>query len=126
MLIHFDVGGLDDRPPFLDLRLVKRCKRVWGLLVGWRNIGPDRREPLLERGEDVVVEGALHDEERGQRGRLAPLEDLLWIGLVGPITYTTYMYEMRPWQLFAINNFYPLVGLALMGAILGAWTKKAA
>jgi len=33
---------------------------------------------------------------------------------------------MRPWQLFAINNFYPLAGLALMGAILGGWTKKAA
>ena len=29
-------------------------------------------------------------------------------------------------ELFAINNFYPLVGLCLMGAILGAWTKKAA
>jgi hypothetical protein len=28
--------------------------------------------------------------------------------------------------LFAINEFYPLVGLCLMGAILGAWTKKAA
>lgn len=50
---------------------------------------------------------------------------LLWIGFVGPITYTTYMYELRPWQLFAINGFYPLVGLCLMGAILGAWTKKA-
>ena len=57
--------------------------------------------------------------------RGAALGILLWIGIVGPITYTTYMYEMRPWQLFAINNFYPLVGLALMGAILGAWTKKA-
>jgi hypothetical protein len=57
--------------------------------------------------------------------RGASLGVLLWIGLVGPITYTTYMYEMRPWQLFAINNFYPLVGLCLMGAILGAWTKKA-
>jgi surface polysaccharide O-acyltransferase-like enzyme len=58
--------------------------------------------------------------------RGASLGILLWIGFVGPITYTTYMYEMRPWQLFAINQFYPLVGLALMGAILGAWTKKAA
>jgi Protein of unknown function (DUF1761) len=58
--------------------------------------------------------------------RGAALGILLWIGLVGPITYTTYMYEMRPWQLFAINQFYPLVGLGLMGAILGAWTKKAA
>jgi len=58
--------------------------------------------------------------------RGAALGVLLWVGFVGPITYTTYMYEMRPWQLFAINEFYPLVGLCLMGAILGAWTKKAA
>jgi Protein of unknown function (DUF1761) len=58
--------------------------------------------------------------------RGASLGILVWIGFVGPITYTTYMYEMRPWQLFTINQFYPLVGLALMGAILGGWTKKAA
>jgi hypothetical protein len=58
--------------------------------------------------------------------RGAALGILLWIGLVGPITYTTYMYEMRPWQLFAINEFYPLAGLCMMGAIVGAWTKKIA
>jgi hypothetical protein len=51
---------------------------------------------------------------------------LLWIGFIGPVTYTTYMYEMRPMKLFAINEFYSLVGLFLMGLILGAWTKKAA
>lgn len=51
---------------------------------------------------------------------------LLWIGFVGPVTYTTYMYEMRPPALYAINEFYSLVGFCLMGAILGAWTKKAA
>jgi hypothetical protein len=51
---------------------------------------------------------------------------LLWIGFLGPVTYTTYMYEMRPKELFAINAFYPLAGLCLMGAILGLWTKKAA
>src|SRR5271169_2885437 len=50
----------------------------------------------------------------------------LWLGIVGPIVYTTYMYEMRPLQLFAINEFYALVGLCMMGAILGAWKKKAA
>jgi Protein of unknown function (DUF1761) len=50
----------------------------------------------------------------------------LWIGIVGPIVYTTYMYEMRPKQLFAINEFYSLVGLCMMGAILGAWRRKAA
>jgi Protein of unknown function (DUF1761) len=56
--------------------------------------------------------------------RGAALGILVWIGFVGPITYTTYMYEIRPVQLFAINQFYPLVGLCIMGAILGGWTKK--
>jgi hypothetical protein len=51
---------------------------------------------------------------------------LLWIGFVGPVTFMTSMFEMRPMQLFAINEFYPLVGLCLMGVIIGAWTKKAA
>jgi len=58
--------------------------------------------------------------------RGAALGVLVWIGFLGPVTYTTYMYEMRPKELFAINEFYPLVGLCLMGAILGAWTKKSA
>ena len=48
---------------------------------------------------------------------------LLWIGIVGPIVFTTYMYEMRSKELFAINEFFSLVGLCLMGVILGAWTK---
>jgi hypothetical protein len=51
---------------------------------------------------------------------------LLWIGFIGPVTFTTYMYEMRPMQLFAINEFFSLVGLCLMGAILGAWKRKTA
>lgn len=59
-------------------------------------------------------------------GRGAAIGVLLWVGIVAPITYTTHMYEMRPNELFAINEFYPLVGLCSMGAILGAWTKKAA
>jgi hypothetical protein len=59
-------------------------------------------------------------------GRGASVGVLLWIGFVGPITYTTYMYEMRPKELFAINEFFSLAGLVLMGAIIGAWTKKSA
>jgi hypothetical protein len=59
-------------------------------------------------------------------GRGASVGVILWIGFVGPITFTTYMYEMRPWQLFAMNELYPLFGLVLMGAILGAWSKKIA
>jgi Protein of unknown function (DUF1761) len=56
--------------------------------------------------------------------RGAALGILIWIGFLGPVTYTTYMFEMRPKQLFAINEFYVLVGMCLMGAILGAWPKK--
>lgn len=56
----------------------------------------------------------------------ASLGILLWIGFLGPVTFTTYMYEMRPMQLFAINELYPLFGFCFMGAIIGAWTKKAA
>ena len=56
-------------------------------------------------------------------GRGAAVGVLLWIGIVGPIVFTTYMYEMRSRELFAINEFYPLLGLCLMGGILGAWTK---
>jgi len=59
-------------------------------------------------------------------GRGAAVGVLLWVGIVGPIVYTTYMYEMRPKELFAINEFYPLVGLCLMGVILGAWKRKPA
>ena len=59
-------------------------------------------------------------------GRGASVGVLVWIGFVGPIALMTYMFEMRSWTLFAINEFYPLFGLVLMGAILGAWTKKAA
>jgi len=59
-------------------------------------------------------------------GRGASVGVLLWVGFIGPITFTTYMYEMRPKELFAINEFFPLAGLVLMGAIIGAWTKKSA
>jgi surface polysaccharide O-acyltransferase-like enzyme len=58
--------------------------------------------------------------------RGAAIGVLLWLGIVGPIALTTAMYEGRPMELFAINEFYPLVGLCVMGAILGAWKKKAA
>lgn len=59
-------------------------------------------------------------------GRGASVGVLVWIGFVGPIAAMTYMFEMRPRALFAINEFYPLAGLVLMGAIIGGWTKKAA
>jgi hypothetical protein len=58
--------------------------------------------------------------------RGASIGVLVWIGFVGPLALMNYMFEMRPKALFAINEFYPLAGLILMGAILGAWKKKTA
>ena len=58
--------------------------------------------------------------------RGASLGVLIWLGIVAPVTYTTNMYEMRPANLFLINEGYVLVGLLVMGAILGAWTRKSA
>lgn len=49
---------------------------------------------------------------------------LVWIGFVGPISFMNYMFEMRSYTLFAINEFYPLAGLILVGTILGAWKKQ--
>ncbi len=56
--------------------------------------------------------------------RGASIGVLVWIGFVGPISFMNYMFEMRSYTLFAINEFYPLAGLILMGAILGSWKKK--
>src|SRR5262249_49496964 len=58
--------------------------------------------------------------------RGASLGVLMWIGFVAPTIYTNYMYEMRSNTLFLINAGYVLVGFILMGAILGASTKKSA
>jgi surface polysaccharide O-acyltransferase-like enzyme len=73
-----------------------------------------------------VLSQIIHWRNAYTAARGAAVGVILWIGFVGPITYTTYMYEMRPKELFAINQFYPLAGMVLMGAILGAWRKKTA
>ncbi len=50
---------------------------------------------------------------------------LLWLGFVATTALSEYLFEGRPKELFMINAGYPLVGLVLMGAILGAWKKRA-
>jgi len=57
-------------------------------------------------------------------GRGAAIGVLLWIGFVGPIAYTTFMYEGRSTVLYGLDYLYPLVGLCMMGAILGLWNRK--
>jgi hypothetical protein len=59
-------------------------------------------------------------------GAGAALGVLMWIGFIGPVAFTTNMYEGRPKMLFAINYFYPLVGLWMMGIVLALWKKKPA
>jgi len=56
----------------------------------------------------------------------ASLGVLFWIGFVGTTTLTTYEFEGRSFHLFLINYGYCLVGMVIIGAILGAWKKKAA
>ncbi len=59
-------------------------------------------------------------------GKGAAVGVLFWIGFVATTSFTTYLFEMRPKELFLINYGYSLVGMFIMGAILGTWKKKAA
>ncbi|MFZ0745757.1 MAG: DUF1761 domain-containing protein, partial [Terracidiphilus sp.] len=49
---------------------------------------------------------------------------LLWFGLVVTTWSTEYVFEVRPFSLLAVNAGFWLLGMALMGAIVGAWKKK--
>jgi hypothetical protein len=49
---------------------------------------------------------------------------LLWGGFVLTVWSTEYIFEVRPFSLFAINAGFWLVGMIAMGAIVGAWKKK--
>ncbi|MFZ1086238.1 MAG: DUF1761 domain-containing protein [Terracidiphilus sp.] len=49
---------------------------------------------------------------------------LLWLGFVLTTWSTEYVFEVRPLSLLGINAGFWLGGMALMGAIVGAWKKK--
>ena len=46
------------------------------------------------------------------------------IFLVAAVNLESIMFEFRPAGLYLINNSYHVVGFALMGAIIGAWSRK--
>jgi hypothetical protein len=46
---------------------------------------------------------------------------MAWLGFVAAVTIPQRFYERRPWELWAINNAYLLIGMVVMGAILGWW-----
>jgi hypothetical protein len=50
---------------------------------------------------------------------------LLWLGFVMTTWATEYVFEVRSYALFAINTGFWLIGMVMMGAIVGAWKKKA-
>jgi hypothetical protein len=50
---------------------------------------------------------------------------LLWFGFIFTVIAAEYAFEIRSPEALAIVTGYPLTGMILMGAILGAWKKKA-
>jgi hypothetical protein len=49
---------------------------------------------------------------------------MLWFGFVLPPMATNYIFEVRPFSLWAINGGFWLLGMMVMGAIVGGWKKK--
>jgi hypothetical protein len=50
---------------------------------------------------------------------------ILWFCTVFSTFATEYAFEGRGVKILAIVSGYPLIGMVLMGAVLGGWTKKA-
>jgi hypothetical protein len=51
---------------------------------------------------------------------------MMWLGIVLPTWATEYAFELRPLSLLGINAGFWFFGFVIMGAIVGAWKKRAA
>jgi hypothetical protein len=49
---------------------------------------------------------------------------ILWFCVVFATFATEYVFEGRGVKILAITSGYCLIGMVLMGAVLGGWTKK--
>ncbi len=49
---------------------------------------------------------------------------LLWVGIMAPNWLVSHVFESRPAELFVIDATYPLAGMVMAGAIVGAWKKR--
>jgi hypothetical protein len=58
-------------------------------------------------------------------GRGARTGATLALALIGATLATNYGFEARSLSLWLINTGYMVIGMAVMGAIIGQWTKKA-
>jgi hypothetical protein len=47
------------------------------------------------------------------------------LGIYGTMTLMNYVFEGRTFTLWLINAGYVVIGMAIMGAIIGAWRKRA-
>ena len=61
------------------------------------------------------------------RGAAAGMKLAMVLGvfIVAPVTLTNYVFEMHPLALVAIDAGCAVFGFLVMGAIIGAWQKKA-
>src|SRR5262249_26914196 len=65
-LLRIDAGGLDQRPPLLDLGPLECAERLWRLLLARRNVHPKSGKPRAHRGiSERIDDGAV---ELGNHG----------------------------------------------------------
>jgi uncharacterized protein DUF1761 len=46
----------------------------------------------------------------------------MWVGFVTTVQFTAFLFERKPFRLYAINTGYQLVCYLAMGAILAVWS----
>jgi len=63
-------------------------------------------------------------EQTARRGILCAA--VIWFGFIATGWAKAYVFEVRTFQIYAINTGYALIDLMLIGAIVGAWKKKPA
>ena len=63
---------------------------------------------VIWSGADTVYLGAL-------------IGFILWLGFIAAPLCASYIYEGRPFKLFAINTGYWLLGLLITGGLLAVW-----
>ncbi len=49
---------------------------------------------------------------------------IAWAGFIATTIMMNYQFESRTFTMWTLSAGYPLVGMLIIGAMLGAWTKK--